>query len=245
MATHELVADQLRRAIYLGRFLPGQRLPAERDLAAQLGVSRTTTREAVRLVVAEGLVESRRGATGGNFVLSWFNQSELTPDILAKHQSDIAEIFEFRIPIECAATRLAAVRRTEAELAELQYLSDRMDQVTATEEIRQKPDSINQFLADDNAFHLLIVRASRNAHLAASVEKVRAEMFLPIGAVFRHLEDNANVFHNEIVAAIRDEDPDAAEHAMRQHIMETYERLLVLLSEPYDRLKSVAQVAGA
>ncbi len=66
---YELVLEQLRRSINLGHFGPGDKLPPERDLARQLGVSRTTVREAVRVLEGEALVEVRRGSTGGITVL--------------------------------------------------------------------------------------------------------------------------------------------------------------------------------
>jgi hypothetical protein len=80
-------------------------------------------------------------------------------------------------------------------------------------------------VAADNAFHRLIARASTNIYLQSAVETVRAQMFLPIGAVFERLEDNANDYHEEIVAAIRAKDGDAAEDAMRRHILSTRDRL--------------------
>src|SRR4029079_3166877 len=66
---YELVLEQLRRSIQLGHFLPGDKLPPERDLARQLGVSRTTVREAVRVLEGEGAVEIRRGSAGGIVLL--------------------------------------------------------------------------------------------------------------------------------------------------------------------------------
>lgn len=221
IATHELVADQLRSSIILSRFLPGQKLPPERDLAAQLGVSRTTVREAVRVVESEGLVETRRGATGGIFVRSWFKHGPELHRLVSAHSDRLNMIFEFRIPNECAATRLAAERRTVRELNRLLAICDQMDELTATVESRWHMPNVAQFVAYDNAFHLTIARASRNPHLLAAVETARAEMFLPIGAVFDRLEDNANDFHREIVNAIRQQDGDAAEDAMRRHIVTT------------------------
>ena len=67
-AAGELLADRIMTAIALGEFTPGQRLPAERELAAQLGVSRTTVRDALARVVTTGLLEVRRGRSGGAFV---------------------------------------------------------------------------------------------------------------------------------------------------------------------------------
>src|ERR1700712_3739154 len=67
-ATYELVVDQLRRALALTRFVPGEKLPPERELAQQLGVSRTSVREAIRILEGEGALEVKRGATGGVLV---------------------------------------------------------------------------------------------------------------------------------------------------------------------------------
>lgn len=225
VATHELVADQLRNSIILSRFLPGQKLPPERHLAAQLGVSRTTVREAVRVVEAEGLVETRRGATGGIFVRSLFKQGPELHRQVAAHQDQINAIFEFRVPNERAAARLAAERRTIRELDRLLAVCERMNELTATPEARTHIPNIASFVADDNAFHLTIARASRNPYLLSAVETARAEMFLPIGAVFDRLEDNANDFHEEIVEAIRRQDGDAAEDAMGRHILSTRDRV--------------------
>src|SRR5213592_4815792 len=69
-ASYELVLEQIRRAIQLGRFEGGTRLPSERELAQQFGVSRTTVREAIRVLQGEGLVDVKRGRNGGAVVIS-------------------------------------------------------------------------------------------------------------------------------------------------------------------------------
>lgn len=225
VAAYELVADQLRKAVMLGRFLPGQKLPPERDLAAQLGVSRTTVREAVRTIEAEGLVETRRGATGGIVVKSWANRADDLRRAVAGREVEIMQIFEFRLPNECAAARLAAERRTAQEARDLVAKVDIMQVLTESNEARSQLPNISRFRAEDNAFHLLIARASRNPYLFAAVEKSRTVMFMPVGAVFDRLEDNANEFHAEIGAEIVQMNADAAEDAMRRHIQSTQERL--------------------
>ncbi|MBV8144951.1 MAG: winged helix-turn-helix transcriptional regulator, partial [Gammaproteobacteria bacterium] len=65
VATYELVTNQIQRAVHLGLLVPGDRLPAERALAQQLGVARMTVREAIRVLAHEGLITVRRGAHGG------------------------------------------------------------------------------------------------------------------------------------------------------------------------------------
>jgi DNA-binding GntR family transcriptional regulator len=77
---------------------------------------------------------------------------------------------------------------------------------------------VSQFMALDSEFHLGVARAARNGYLLAAIEEARAAMFLPIGAVFRRLEDNANAYHEAIFAALKANDADAAETAMAAHL---------------------------
>lgn len=217
-STYELVVDQVRRAIHLGRFLPGDKLPPERELARQLGVSRTTVREAVRVLEDEGLVESRRGATGGLVVLKpgWTDQA--LRKTVREHLNAIREVFDYRTAVECAASGLAAERRTKADVAMLHRILTEMGGLVETEQARGRIENVPQFGAADAAFHLGIARAARNAYLLQAVEDARAAMFLPVGAVFQRLVDNANDFHEAIFTAIEAQMPRAAEEAMRAHI---------------------------
>src|SRR5258708_35116557 len=86
-------------------------------LAQQLGVSRTTVREAIRVLEGEGYVVSRRGARGGIIVLDQAENEERIRPLLAEKLPEIEETFDYRIAVEGAAARLAADRRTDADLA--------------------------------------------------------------------------------------------------------------------------------
>ena len=112
---YELVLEQLRRSLDQGHFAPGDKLPPERDLARQLGVSRTTLREAVRVLEGEGAVEVRRGSTGGIVV----RQRIQRPAQRRARMREFDEIIDFRLAVEPMAARLAAERRTKAEIAAL------------------------------------------------------------------------------------------------------------------------------
>ena len=217
-AAHELVVSQVRRAIQLGRFVPGDKLPPERQLAQQLGVSRTTVREAVRVLETEGLLESRRGATGGLLVRRPAQPEATLRETVREQRDAIRAVFDFRIANEAAAARLAAERRTDDDLSELGALVEKMGLLAATPESRADLDNIPRFIAADSAFHLGIARAARNVYMLRAIEDARAAMFLPIGAVFQRLEDNANDFHEAIFGALHSKNPDAAEAAMRDHL---------------------------
>lgn len=215
----DLVVEQLRRAIHLGRFVAGDKLPPERELAKQLGVSRTTVRDAVKILEGEGLVQSKRGAAGGHSVL------EPTDGALRKSLAGrlkaIEAIYDYRLAIECSAARLASARLSKNDVAALGRQVARMGELAAPQPEADEAQAlarVSQFMALDSEFHLGVARAARNGYLLAAIEEARAAMFLPIGAVFRRLEDNANAYHEAIFAALKANDADAAETAMAAHL---------------------------
>jgi GntR family transcriptional repressor for pyruvate dehydrogenase complex len=206
---HELVLEQLRRSIDQGHFAPGERLPPERDLARQLGVSRTTLREAVRVLAGEGVVEVRRGATGGIVVLGGARPGARRARLRA-----FDEIIDFRLAVEPAAARLAAARRTQGDVAALERALARLDALAA----HGAEGRFGEWLRADSELHLLIARAARNRLLQEAVERGRSGMFDPVGAVWARLEQAAHAQHAEIVAAVTAGDGDGAAGAMTAHI---------------------------
>jgi GntR family transcriptional repressor for pyruvate dehydrogenase complex len=216
-----LVVDQLSRAIHLGRFLAGDKLPPERELAKQLGVSRTTVREAVKVLEGAGLVRSKRGAAGGLSVLEQKTSAASLRKTLTERLQAITEIYDYRLAIECAAARLASVRRDEKDLAELARHLERMAELMVLDIDRnnsEKLAAVSQFMALDSEFHLGIARAARNSYLLAAIEDTRAAMFSPVGAIFRRIGDKSNAYHAAIFTAIESGDAIAAEKAMAAHI---------------------------
>lgn len=227
-AAYELVAEQIRRSIYLGKYMPGARLPSERLLTQQLGVSRTTLREAIRILEAQGLVESRRGAAGGLTVLTPQEQPGLLKQRLRDHVDTFEEIVEFRLAIECAASRLAAVRRTDEDLARLERTLDDL----------RFSENLPQFRAADNAFHLAIADVARNSMLREAIEDARIAMFTFIDVLFysevmRLAQHND---HSQILLAIKTADAHEASEAMAAHIARTQHEIhLILDSEEKQR----------
>jgi DNA-binding FadR family transcriptional regulator len=222
----QLVAEQLRRAIHLGRFLAGDKLPPERELAKQLGVSRTTVRDAVKVLEGEGLVRSKRGAAGGLSVLEQRISAAALRKSLGGRLQAIADIYDYRLAIECAAARLASARRGKNDLAHLARQVTRMGELAALGAEADESRAlavVSQFIAVDSEFHLGIARAAHNDYLLAAIEDARAAMFSPIGAVFRRLEDNANAYHEAIFAALEAGDGAAAENAMADHLQASRE----------------------
>ena len=207
---YELVLEQLRRSIDLGHFAPGEKLPPERDLARQLGVSRTTLREAVRVLEGEGAVEVRRGSTGGIVVL----QEAARPARLRERLQAFDQIIDFRLAVEPMAARLAATRRTRVDLTALAAVLARLDELAE----HGAEGRIGDWLRADTEYHVLIGRAGRNPLLLGAIERGRAGMFNPVGAVWARLEEAAHDQHAEILAAITAGDGDRAAAAMTAHI---------------------------
>lgn len=227
---YQLVIDQIRRAIQLGRFLPGDKLPAERDLAGLLGVSRATVRDAIKVLEADGTVSIRRGAHGGLVVNR--NHAMDTRTLRARLQRqarELDDIFDYRIAVECKSARLAAERRTDKHLAMLETALKRMAELAASPRIEHGARTTALFNAADTEFHLGVAAASGNEYLIAGAETVRRAMFLPVGAVFSELHEDANDMHASIFQAIVDRDGDAAEGFMLRHVEATRAVLAALL----------------
>ena len=210
---HELVLAQLRRSIHLGHFGAGDKLPPERELAKLLGVSRTTVREAVRVLEGEGLVEIRRGSSGGISV----KPQSMGRTELRRRMREFEEIIEFRLAVEPMAARLAAERRTKADIVALDKAFEWLAAIAET----GAEGAVSDWVRADGEYHLLIARMARNARLLNAIEEARAGMFLPIGAVFGRLESRAHLMHLELHDAIVAGDGDRAAAAMTAHVEAT------------------------
>jgi DNA-binding FadR family transcriptional regulator len=209
------VAAQIRAHVSSARLRPGDRLGREEDLARQFGVSRPTLREALRLLASSHLIRASKGRGGGIFVDATPEQgiarsvSESVADMLSSRVIDIDELLESRLLLEVPLAGLAALRATDEDLAELRTLAE------AT------PEEWTEIGEIDDQLHAVIARTAGNRLVAAFVQWV-AEVLQP---TIRELiapvvvEDVAHQQHEDIVRAIERGDPDAAESAMREHIV--------------------------
>lgn len=215
-AAHELVLDRIRRAIHLGVYAPGDRLPSERELADRLLVSRVTVHAAMLVLKAKGYVKSRRGTKGGWFVIS--TESALADLRRTAHESvpGLHDILDFRVAVEGAAARLAAQRSTGADLEAMQE---------AIDEMRWNP-GLPGFRRADSAFHLTVAAASRNRMLQDAIEEARVTMFLiPDALGVEIFLDTSVREHEAILNAIAAHDEGAAERAAVAHIETTRQEL--------------------
>ena len=217
-ALFERVVAALQEHIVAQRLAPGARLPSERELAAALRVGRSSVREAVATLRANGMVEARHGE--GLFL------RRTSPEPIRVALTDSREtslelpyIWETRQALESQCARIAASRATAADLAELDAALD----VMADEIARGLPG-----LDGDRRFHLGVARASHNPVLVSLLEGVRealdrtsAQSLGRPGQPERSLAD-----HRGILAAIRAHEPADAGDAMLVHLVGTTDPVL-------------------
>lgn len=217
---HELVLEQVRTAIALGRYGPGDKLPRERDLAIMLRVSRATVREAMAVLAGTGEIEIRRGRNGGLLVRDVEVDEVAIRQNLRANRKQLQKIFEYRRIIESAGARLAAENRTKSDLDTMRKLVRQMQEVVGSHS-DYNPTTVARFQCLDHEFHLQIAQSGKNPWLIDATSMTRVEMFRPVGGVFRRLEPTANHFHEQIFEAIVGRDGDTAARWMAEHIEET------------------------
>ena len=216
----ELIARRIEALIESGELGPGDRLPTESHLAGQLGVGRTSVREALQTLQANGVVEVRKGL--GAFV----RQSRPSPgwrsfaEWIANSGFPVTALAEVRLGLETLAAALAAIRAGDGERATI--VARHEAHVEATE-----GDVFAEILTTDEAFHRAIIEASHNSvldrlytNLVADVREFRRETLLLDGAPGR-----SAVGHSRIVAAILARDPEAARAAMIGHLWVLYDEI--------------------
>lgn len=215
------LAKTLLDDITSGRYPVGSRLPAERELAQKYEVARATVREAVIALEVQGLVEVRMGS-GAHVVRNAANQGGPIFSISA------IELTEARLLFEGEAAALAATQITDDELVDI----GRLLAGIAAENLA--PDGA---VEADRGFHLAIARASRNAAVYDTVERLwELRDKSPEAALLHEKARTANIKpvvdeHTVILAALRARDPAAARAAMRAHLSQVMESLLFATEE--------------
>jgi len=222
----EEAVERILHAIKLGVVTVGERLPPERKLAARLGVSRVTVREALRVLEQAGYVEARRGRTGGTFVT--YRATTDRPDPQARRDregrelgrqrrepgADLDDALTLRMVLEVGAAEVAAGRRRDGRLdeGERRHLCERLDdcEQASTAEYRQM----------DSRLHLAIAEAAGAPSLAAQVADVRMrvnDLLDEIPLLVPNIEHSSEQ-HRAIVEAILAGDVAAARRTMEEHL---------------------------
>jgi DNA-binding GntR family transcriptional regulator len=206
----EVAYEVLREAILGGRLPPGARI-VEADVARQMAISRSPVREAVRKLEHEGLVEyvPRHGTV-----------------VVGLSRDDVADAYELRAHLEAYGARLAAMRASDASLADLMELIERMRACGVAEDLEG-------LVTADVEFHRQICRASGSRRLLQAWETMNPARWTMVSGLRvsdLSLEQIAER-HWPILAALKSRKPDTAEIIIRNHILELGERVLAGLDE--------------
>jgi GntR family transcriptional repressor for pyruvate dehydrogenase complex len=222
--TFEETVERLGTAIRLGLLAPGTRLPAERDLAEQLSISRSTLRQALTTLVQSGHLVALRGRAGGTFVAE---EPPLALDAPGPVLGDEARaVLDYRVMVETGATVLAAERATGDDLTRLDALTKQM---SATEGA-----AFEVYRRADVHFHIGLAEASHSPRLVAAMTEVQGQMSDLIQRIAHPDEvlSSSNAQHRRLVALVRAGETGPAVTLMREHCAGTEHILAGLMPEP-------------
>jgi DNA-binding FadR family transcriptional regulator len=218
---YERIVQQIEDAILRGDLRPGERLPSERELVQQFSVSRSSVREALRVLQSNGMVRSRAGDPAGAEVL------RLSPASLQKSMTtlarvselSLAELVQFRMLLDGSANLLAARLRTDEQLAEMDAAMDLMRAATGDYE---------EFSRADVAFHEAVARASGNRLVQVCNQVVRSVVLTLIAEKIARAADRTALMaesiahHAEVLDAVRLGDGPAAARIARRNLYDYY-----------------------
>ncbi len=211
----EQIADQIRASILSGEFIPGSKLPPERELAELFGVSRPSVREALNMLAASGLVSSYQG--GGTVVLSLVETAAGNPltELIRSQQECALDVIEVRKGMESWTAFYAAQRALPEDIRRLEEIiagmAHNLERVSPSEDL-------------DANFHIVIARATHNIvwlHLMQTIFDAMKEFQQTVWrAVYLTPEDHQLLFrhHQRIFECIRQRDSEAARQAMLDHL---------------------------
>lgn len=214
----EVLARRLVDFIHERRMKPGDRLPAERDMIAQMEVARSTVREALRLLETRGVITIKPGPQGGP-VVRIPRPTDLTEPLTLLLQfqgSSLLDVLEARLMFEPALARMAASRISDEEVDILRVSVD---------EMLRHPDRHNVFIEANRVFHSTITAAARNGPLLIfmdTLKNIADGSFAGIRATPERRNEVARA-HLRIVEALQARLPEAAEEAMAAHLKDSAE----------------------
>jgi GntR family transcriptional repressor for pyruvate dehydrogenase complex len=209
--TFEETVERLGTAIKLGLLSAGSRLPPERELATQLGISRSTLRQAIVTLVQSGHLTSLRGRAGGTFVAQ-------TPPLAARGRrrpaaKQMRAVLDYRVAIEAGAAMLAAERARPRDLDRMRSCVDKMAEVSRFDTYRRA----------DIRFHIALAEAAGSARLVAAMTEVQGDMSELI-ALIAHPEEvlaRSNAQHQRLVRHLERGDSGRAVKLVREHLTGT------------------------
>jgi GntR family transcriptional repressor for pyruvate dehydrogenase complex len=214
------IVKQVKETLFAGKLQAGDRLPTERELAEKFETSRASVREALRTLEQEGMVNIKKGASGGIFIAD-LNHGPVTKSfqtLLYFKKITIHNIAEARLIFEPEAARLAAERATAGDLQEL---AEVIEEMSKSVKARALPSSF------DLRFHQIIARAADNPILEMLAESMLAVASKTITELHPSVDTLRHVLtsHRKVFEAIRRRDGKLAYRVMRDHIIDVQSRL--------------------
>jgi DNA-binding FadR family transcriptional regulator len=222
----EEVVKQVQEAIFSGQLKPGDRLPSERALAEQFGLSRMSVRDALRTLESSGLIKIKVGSSGGAFIRepNFDPLRESLSSVLRSKKANILELVETRKIVETAIVELAAARATEEDLRAMREAIDAARHALETGDTNYGPHSVK--------FHAALAQAGKNHVLSLTVRSFRA-LFSDVLEKLLPTEDMARrgiADHWELYKAIENRDGHRARRLMSEHL-EYFEAKVKALGE--------------
>jgi DNA-binding FadR family transcriptional regulator len=215
----EETLERLGTGIKLGLLEPGAQLPAERELCARLGVSRSTLRQALTALVQSGHLHAVRGRGGGTFVSDRPPPADPPSRELLEHWRDACDV---RRSVELGVAAIAAERATPGALAALDELIAQMDAAI---------DDFGAYRQADVRFHIGLAEATGSVRLVSTMTDAQSEMTDLIAYIAHPAEvlGHSNDQHARLLAAVRRHDTGAAMKLMDEHLLGTEHVLAGLL----------------
>jgi DNA-binding FadR family transcriptional regulator len=219
---YEAIVEQVEETLVRGDLRPGDRLPSERDLMSQFSVSRSTVREALRVLESADLIRSRPGDPRGSEVLP-FSTKNLRKSLERLARMDglsMGELIQFRMILEGSANRLAARLRTDEQVEAIEAALERMREAI--------DEGYEAFSAADVHFHDVVARASGNDLIQACSEVVRGVVLALIEDKLQRAPDSVALMrksvahHAEVFEAVRNADLVQADRLARCNLYEYY-----------------------
>ena len=210
--TGEVIAERFVTAIALGQFVPGQRLPAERELAGMLNVSRATVREAIARLAESGYVTVRRGRAGGTFVAAGWgpDAEEMIRRTLNPEWQELELLLDFRQLVEQQIARTAAIRREDSDIAAIRR---------ALSDYEHAGDDRDSSHLADLALHRAIAAATQNPHLRELSLSIRHDISFGFEAEPYSPDVRRRALHQHpaLAQAVIDGDPERAATLAAEH----------------------------
>lgn len=199
------------------RFVPGEKLPNENDLSAELEISRTTLREAIRILTVNGVLEVRRGL--GTFIKEDLQIDALDSlSSLSAAKTDIRDLYEIRLIFEPEAAYLAAVRASDGELKHILHLGERIEY--------EIENGIDRTETERN-FHKAIAKATHNDFMTRLMPVIfqSIDKGVMLSEVNQKMVEDTVRDHKMIMEFLMARNPEGAKNAMKIHILHAVQEL--------------------